>query len=200
VHRWTKGELVDIWSASENKWFTDGVIEEVRDKASTSHEGKPLPAGCAKIVYNNGSRGKWLQPEALNDRNVVKPSIKPPHFTGFMKKETHNLLSEWHDRYFEMRDGFLTWWISKEDAKAGTKPQCSLELVKLQMKAAGSTTKFSIRTASSRGVVYNFDTNVTAGRHSVEEWANALKQHAAFAAVVIMRVPHTLAYDRTRSL
>jgi len=176
-----KGDLVDIWSASENKWFTDGMIEEMRDTASTSHEGKPLPAGCAKIVYNNGARGKWLQPEVLNDRSVVKPSIRPPTFHGFMKKETHNILSEWHDRYFELRDGFLTWWITLDDSKAGSKPQCSLELVRLQMKASGSTSRFSLRTASSSGVVYNFDAAAKDDAHTVEEWTNALKQHAAFA-------------------
>lgn len=179
--RFNKGDQVDIWSHTENKWFTDGVIEETRDEASTTVDGKPLPAGAAKIVYSNGQRGKWLQPEILNDRSVVKPSIKPAVFNGFMKKETHNIMSEWHTRHFELRDGFLTWWITIEDAKAGTKPQCSLELVGLQMKATDKSTKISIRSASSRGVVYNFDSNAGTTPKSIEDWVAALKLHAAFA-------------------
>jgi outer membrane biosynthesis protein TonB len=175
------GDLVDIGSHTEGKWFTDGIIEEVRVNASTTHEGKPLPAGCGKIVYNAGSRGKWLQPEALNDRSVVKPSIRPTTFTGFLKKETHNILSEWHVRYFELKDGYLTWWITLEDARTGVKPQTSLELVGLQMKAPAQSSKFSIRTASSKGVVYNFDAATGAGYHPVEEWAANLRQHAAYA-------------------
>jgi hypothetical protein len=175
------GDLVDIWSHTEGKWFTDGIIEEVRETASSTHEGKPLPAGCGKIVYNAGSRGKWLQPEALNDRQIVKPSIRPTTFTGFLKKETHNILSEWHVRYFELKDGYLTWWITLEDARTGVKPQTSLELVGLQMKAPAQSAKFSIRTASSKGVVYNFDAATGTGYHTVEEWAANLRQHAAYA-------------------
>merc|ERR1711966_643634 len=118
---------------------------------------------------------------------VVKPSIKPPSFLGKMKKETHNILTEWHVRHFELQDGFLTWWITAEDAVAGAKPQCSLELVGLQMKSSDKSSKISIRTASSRGVVYNFDAHTGAkpadppveGSHQLGEWVAVLKQHAA---------------------
>jgi len=177
-----KGDLVDIYSLTEKKWFTDGVIEEIRLTSSATPDGKPLPAGCAKVVYSNGQRGKWLQPEAMADRNLVKPSIKPQVFTGFLKKETHNILSEWHVRHMELRDGFFTWWISEEDAKCKVKPQCALELVGLQMKATATSTRFALRTASSKGVVYNFDCATgLASAKSVEDWAAALKQHAAYA-------------------
>jgi len=177
-----KGDLVDIYSLTEKKWFTDGVIEEIRLVTSATPDGKPLPAGCAKVVYSNGQRGKWLQPEAMADRNLVKPSIKPQVFAGFLKKETHNILSEWHVRHMELRDGFFTWWISEEDAKCKVKPQCALELVGLQMKATATSTRFALRTASSKGVVYNFDCATgTPAAKSVEDWAAALKQHAAYA-------------------
>lgn len=178
---YVKGDSVDIFSESEKKWFTDGVIEDVKDEASVTPEGKELPKGCAKIVYSNGQRGKWLHPDVLYNKNVVQASIKPTRFKGFLKKETHNLLSEWHVRYFELRNGYLSWWITVEDGKKGSKPQCTLELVGLELKVAASSALISIRTASSRGVVYNFDAKTGPGQNTIEEWVAAFKQHAAFA-------------------
>jgi len=179
---WFKqGDFVDIFSESEKKWFTDGVIEEIRWETSTTPDGKTLPEGCAKVVYSNGQRGKWLHPDVLYNKNVVQASIKPTSFKGFLKKETHNILSEWHVRYFELRNGYLSWWITVDDAKKGVKPQCTLELVGLELKVATSSALLSIRTASSRGVVYNFDAKTGPLQSPIDDWLAAFKQHAAFA-------------------
>mmetsp|Transcript_96419 Transcript_96419/g.267881 ORF Transcript_96419/g.267881 Transcript_96419/m.267881 type:complete len:589 (+) Transcript_96419:117-1883(+) len=185
-----KGDLVDIWNHAANKWFTDGLIVEVRDEASTTAGGKPLPAGCAKIFYDSGKRAKWLQPKVLNDRRIVKPFVKPPNFRGYMKKQTHNVVSQWNVCYFELRDGFLTWWKTLEEYDAGVKPHASLGLVGLQMPkgAADKSTRISIRTASSKGVVYNFDINADDADGGLlglrclkdrrsEEYATAVQQH-----------------------
>lgn len=176
-----RGDFVDIWSHTEQKWFIDGMVDEIRQEASTTQEGKSLPAGCAKIVYNKGQRGKWLQPEALVDPGVVRKSEKPGPFDGFLKKEAHNIFSEWHTRYFKLKDGVLSWWITLEDAHNGVKPQNKLELVGLQMKAASSSTKFSIRGTKSKGVVYNLDADTGQGHLPVDAWTQALKAHAAYA-------------------
>jgi len=186
----SEGDLVDIWIHAANKWFTDGLIAEVRHEASTTSDGRPLPAGCAKIVYNNGTCAKWLQPDLLNNRNVVKPFPKPPHFQGLMQKQTHHLASQWNVRQFEIRDGFLKWWKTQIDYVSGDKPQGSLHLIGLQMPkiAVDKPTQIAIRTASSKGVVYNLDINAGDADGGLlglrclkdrtsEEYATALQQH-----------------------
>merc|ERR1712098_834750 len=119
-------------------------------------------------------------PDPMNDLEAVKPSARPKPFSGVLQEETHNLLSEWHVRFFELKDGNLTWWITQEDQKNNAKPQCCLSLVGLMMKVATSSTRFAIRTVSSKGVVYNFDCNTGTGAKPLVQWVQALKQHSAF--------------------
>jgi len=180
-NEWKKGDLVDIWSSSEKKWFTDGVLEEVRGGTSSTADGKELPPGCVKVVYGNGLRGKWIHPDAMNDEAQVKRAEKPEVFSGFLLKETHKFRKDWHMRYFEVKDGFLTWWVTQEDAKNGVKPQSSLSLVGLMMKIKKSSTQFGVRTASSKGVVYNLDCSHVPGTKYLAQWVEALKLHSAYS-------------------
>lgn len=178
---YVKGDMVDIWSHSDGKWFTDGVIEEIRHSSSFAADGKPLSPGSAKIIYSNGIKGKWLQPKDLMDRKLVKPSIKPRLFTGFLKTETHSVVEDWQVRYCELFEGKLTWWKSAEDARFNAKPQRILDLAGLQLKTPPESLQFSIRTSSSNGDVFTFDTNVEGCHKKVAEWFAALKQHASYA-------------------
>jgi hypothetical protein len=185
-----KGDLVDIWIHAAKKWYTDGLIVEVRGETSATGDGKPLPAGCAKITYDNGQKVKWLQPEVLANKLVVKPFVKPPKFHGLMLKQTHGLMaSQWNLRHFDLSDGFLSWWKSKADYDAGGKPSVCLILVGLRMqKCGGKSTQFWMRTASSKGVVYLFDINADDAdggllglsclkNKTSEEYADALRQY-----------------------
>jgi len=73
------------------------------------------------------------------------------------------------------------WWTNKEDSIAGVKERGSSELVGLKLKSMGKSTRFSIVTEASQGVVYNFDLATGTRQKPKEHWIEALKQHAAFA-------------------
>lgn len=170
-----KGDLVEVFSASSGKWHDDGVVLQVLD-ASDMQDGLSLPAGSVKIQYQNDHRLKWIPPCHLTRCLRKSERPRPPKaLTGELLKETHNWVAEWHVRYFQLKRGWLQWWVNREDAVEGVKPNGALDLTGLAVGSAG--TVFSMRTANSKGVVYNFDArNVD----DVATWMQGLKEHAMY--------------------
>jgi len=170
-----KGDLVEVFSASSNKWHDDGVVLQVLD-SSDMQDGLSLPAGSVKIQYQNDHRLKWIPPCHLSRCLRKSERPRPPKaLTGELLKETHNWVAEWHVRYFQLKRGWLQWWVNREDAVEGVKPNGALDLTGLAVGSAG--TVFSMRTANSKGVVYNFDArNVD----DVATWMQGLKEHAMY--------------------
>merc|ERR1719198_1351080 len=94
-----------------------------------------------------------------------------------MNKKT---LFKWHTRYFELKDGVLTWWRCKEDSLAGVEPQRSLKL--LGAKAIASKQKNNgITIGQNDGhndvalPVLELETD------DVKKWVASLKAHALYA-------------------
>jgi hypothetical protein len=59
------GDILHVWSVSENKWYTDGVIQEMQEDR-------------AMIGYKQCSRAKFLALEQLQDRNCIKLATASP--------------------------------------------------------------------------------------------------------------------------
>jgi len=57
VKLYAKGDLVDVYSSHNKKWFTDGEIVD-NTKDGMQIDGFKVRAGSMKIVYDNGSRFK----------------------------------------------------------------------------------------------------------------------------------------------
>jgi len=170
-----KGDAVLVYSNAAQVWHDDGVIIEVIDEAC-KRDGFALPAGSMKAQYNNGRRYKWVTPVQAKDflKKSTRP-VPPPPLTGELFKETHNFITEWHVRHFELSKGFLQWWMTADDARTGARPNGVVSLLGLQMRVL--ETVFSLRTSSTKGVIYSFDATTEEG---VAKWTDHLSKHAAY--------------------
>jgi len=170
-----KGDSVLVYSNAAHVWHDDGVIIEVIDEAC-KRDGFALPAGSMKAQYNNGRRYKWVTPVQAKDflKKSTRP-VPPPPLTGELFKETHNFITEWHVRHFELSKGFLQWWMTADDARNGARPNGVVSLLGLQMRVL--ETVFSLRTSSTKGVIYSFDATTDEG---VSKWTEHLSKHAAY--------------------
>merc|ERR1719247_1326947 len=69
--QFSKGELVHIWSNSQNSWMTDGRILEVLAAPAISEGPSPpagvvMPVGAVKIASRAGT--KWIMPDFISSQ------------------------------------------------------------------------------------------------------------------------------------
>jgi len=170
-----KGDYVQVYSSTAKSWMDDGLVVDILTE-SANIDGLSLAPGTAKIQYAKGQRYKWVTPEQQKEH--LKPSKRPkvPNpLKGELLKETHNFITEWHVRHFELSQGFLQWWMTKEDAVKGKKPNTTIELTGLQLRR--EDTKFYLRTGASKGVVYAFDATTMSGATA---WITSLQDHSKY--------------------
>jgi len=173
--KYKRGELLFVYSNAAKQWMDDGIVVAVLLE-SGEHDGLSLPKDSVKVQYNNRRQFKWVTPAQL--KQYVRPSKRPvPPLTllGELLKETHNWISQWHVRYFELSKGYLQWWMTSDDAKNGVVPNGSLSLTGLEMTV--KDTVMYIRTATSKGMIYAFDATTT---ESVMKWSEMMKQHEEY--------------------
>lgn len=170
-----KGDLLFVYSNATKQWMDDGVIVQVLD-ADGTHDGLKLPKDAVKVQYNNRRQFKWITPAQTNA--YLRPSRRPappPTLLGELLKETHQWITVWHVRYFELSKGYLQWWLNADDAKNGVVPNGSLSLSGLEMSLQG--TVLHLRTHSSKGMIYAFDATSV---ESASKWAEMLKKHEEY--------------------
>ncbi|CAK0802922.1 unnamed protein product [Prorocentrum cordatum] len=168
--------LVQVFSSASKLWHDDGVVVQTVSEPC-SLDGFQLPAGSMKVQYLNGLRFKWVAP--AQSAEMLRPSRRPappPTLTGRMLKETHNMITQWHVRHFELKHGWLQWWQNEADIGSGVKPNGALQLVGLQLSREGNSSVFRLRTAASR-TVYHFDSTTDEG---TDMWTKALNEHAEY--------------------
>lgn len=68
LDRFSVGDAVEVWSNSQQKWFSDGIVQEVSQEENIVG-GSLVPAGSVLVVWSGGS--KWIMPQ---------------HFTQFLKR------------------------------------------------------------------------------------------------------------------
>jgi len=173
-----KGDLVVIYSRAVGQWLDDGIIfDEVKeDEEDGVHDGCKLAAGSVKVLYNNSKTFKWILPSQFKSMLRVSSRPSAPYaLAGQLLKQTHNWITTWHLRHFEVSRGYLQWWATVDDANAGKSPSTSLCLAGLEMSRKGSV--FYVRTNSSKGIKYSFD---AAAPDSAELWCVALQEHESY--------------------
>lgn len=179
VKLFKKGDRVIVFSSKKTGWHDDGDIVETMEEGG-SRDGFSLPAGSVKAQYACGRKYKWVTPAQVGE--ALQKSSRPPAprpMTGEMLKENHNLFTEWHSRHFELSKGFLQWWTSPEDAKDGAPPKGTVSLLQIQKLQQGS--KFKMQTASTKGVIYNFDAQTV---ENALEWLECMETHAAYCELM----------------
>lgn len=62
VEVFERGDKVQIYSASQNIWYPDGVVEEV-----LPNDTAEAPKNSLRIRYADGERQKWVRPEELSN-------------------------------------------------------------------------------------------------------------------------------------
>jgi hypothetical protein len=67
----------------------------------------------------------------------------------------------WQLRWFEVRSGYLRWWNSPAEARAGVAPKGTQQLIVGLRMQLRSTTQFSLDAHCGKDKVYVFDTNVS---------------------------------------
>jgi len=167
--------LLFVYSNAAKQWMDDGIVVAVLNE-SGEHDGLALPKSSLKVQYNNRRQFKWVTPLQL--KQYVRPSkrpVPPPTLLGELLKETHNWISQWHVRYFELSKGYLQWWMTSQEAKEGQAPNGSLSLTGLEMTV--KDTVMYIRTATSKGMIYAFDATTI---ESISKWAEMMKQHEEY--------------------
>lgn len=171
-----KGDLVEVFSNADKKWCDDGVIEEIANEAGT-YDGVDVPAGAIKVKYGNNRKIKWISREFLEFVKLSTRPVPPSPLVGEMMKQTHNWLSEWHPRYFQLNQGWMQWWKTAQDARKGMEPNGRLHLLGLELNSSNSTA-FQLRTSDSKGVVYAFDAVKV---DAATRWIRGLEEHYLYA-------------------
>jgi len=172
-----KGDVVEIFSQRLDKWFLDAEVVSVTTEVLVE-KGMRVPAGSLKIVYDNGTRFKWVAPQ--ESEKYVRPSERPrppePMAGDLLKETNYWFITRWNKYYFEVNKGFLQWWNSSEEAGKNVKPVGSVYLMGLQQKQEGDF--FRVRTEATGGAVFAFQAS-TEEESSV--WVDTLWAHAAYS-------------------
>lgn len=175
-----KGDVCEVFSVKHGKWYLDAEITETTDE-SCYLDGFRVVAGSMKVVYDNGTRFKWVAPHEMEE--LVRESSRPrpaEPLVGELTKEQHFwFLTHWTKMYFELQKGFLQWWSTKEEAGNGAKPAGSVYLLGLQQQDDDAS--FKLRTDSSEGAVHSFQAD---SAQDVQKWVEALWVHAGYCEEV----------------
>merc|ERR1740139_862620 len=175
--KYSVGDLVFVYSNATKSWVDDGIALEILEKQE-SRDGLDLPAGSVKVQYNSRKLFKWVNPAQMQGylRKSLRP--RPPNaVTGEMLKETHNWVSTWHVRYFELCRGYFQWWQTADHAKTGAPPNGSLALTGLEMTRPLPGNILYLRTSNSKGRVYAYDATTDA---SATKWNEMLLKHQQY--------------------
>lgn len=170
------GDVVEVFSARQNKWFTDAEVVDVAREV-VNEKGMKVPAGSTKIVYDQGTRFKWVAPQEMEQ--FVRPSTRPrppEALSGELLKETHYwFITSWTKYYFEVNKGFLQWWNNREDAASNVAAVGSVYLLGLQQKDDGVL--FKLRADSTGGAVFAFQSE---SPEETSAWVDTLWLHSAY--------------------
>jgi len=175
-----KGDVVEVYSMNQNKWFVDAEVVEVV-KESAVRDGHRVSAGSMKVVYQNGTRFKWVGAHEMDQ--YLRASGRPKHpepLMGELQKETYFFfVTRWFKLYFELHKGFLQWWNKQEEAKVSAQPVASIYLLGLQLQQEGAS--FKLRADSTKGAVFAFQADT---EEEATKWVEALWLQAEYCTEV----------------
>lgn len=172
---YSKGDMVEFWSASRRQWMLDGEVSEVTPESRTD-DGLQIAAGSLMILFSNGKRFEWLAPQLAETH--LRPSPRPKAalpVTGNILKEDHGCWTVRQWRYIELSKGFLRWWGSEDSARSGAESEGTVYLLGLQQQRKGLD--IHLRASSTRGIIYTFQATA---EDEAEVWSQALWAHAGY--------------------
>jgi len=159
-----------------DKWFTDAEVVNVATEVLVE-KGMRVPAGSLKIVYDHGTRFKWVNPQ--EPEKYLRPSGRPrppePMSGDLLKESNYWFTTRWNKYYFEVSKGFLQWWSTSEEAENNVKPAGSVYLMGLQQQQQGE--QFRVRADATGGAVFAFQ---AASEEESSVWVDTLWAHATY--------------------
>jgi len=170
------GDQVEVWSSKNNMWYMDAEVVDIA-KETGAIDGLKIKAGSMKVVYDNGSRFKWVPPQQMEGYLRLSPRPKPPPpLTGNIFHATNGWWStQWNSCYAELNRGFLQWWESQEAAKRGGLPVGKLHLRGFGCREQGNS--LTLKSDSSGATTYNFKFD---NPEITSQWVNQLWAHSGF--------------------
>lgn len=173
---WSRGDVVEVFSEENQKWFLDAEVAEVVDESSMQGNFRVV-AGSMKVVYSNGAHFKWVAPQEMETLIRGSPRPRPPDpAVGELRIETHKLFfTQWTTHYLELSKGFLQWWRTREDAQSKNEPIGSVYLLGLQLQRTGMVCR--IRADVTKGAVSIFKAE---SEDEAASWEEDLWAHAGF--------------------
>lgn len=181
IKLWTKGDCVEVYSVKHQKWFNDAEIVEVVTETCV-REGYRVNAGSMKVVYENGTRFKWVAAQEMDQ--FLRPSNRPkpvqPRLGDLMKETYWLFVPRWNKLYVEMHKGFLQWWNTREEAQKRAKPQGSIYLLGLELQLEGTT--FKLRSDSTQGALFTFQ---AMSEEEAKKWVDDLWLQAEYCSEML---------------
>lgn len=177
VKLYSKGDMVEVWSAKQQEWMFDGEVVEVAAESFISvGDCLQVAAGSMMVVFANGALYEWLTPQLVETHLRPSPRpLAPSPMVGTLLKETHGWFTFRHERYVELSKGFLRWWESEEAARKGEEAAGTVYLLNLQMQSMGQD--INLRSSGTKGKIYTFE---AATEEDTEAWSQALWAQSAY--------------------
>lgn len=142
VRLFQKGSFVEIYSGSQQCWFTDGEVTEIAWESGVM-DGVLVSAGSTKIVYGHGMHFKWVESHRLTE--LVRPSGRPSPPDVLVGNLTQARRGRWWAWcYFRLQKGALLWWDTEDESSA--KPAGKIHLQGLRLEQRGLCIKLASQT------------------------------------------------------
>lgn len=177
VKLFPRGCLVEIYSASKQRWIVDGEVVEVAWE-SIKKDKVLITAGSTKVVFDQGRLFKWVPSHKLHEtvRRSSRPQ-RPKPLVGQIMLERPAWLGanvmQWS--YFQLRSGVMQWWETEQDAAAGKQPDGKVKLLGMKMKREGMC--ISLRIDNTCGESCSLKAQLT---ESPGKFVSAVRAHAKF--------------------
>merc|ERR1719436_1351042 len=112
--------------------------------------------GAIRVQYGKGHLSKWITLDSA--QKYLRPSNRPrPPRSMHGVMERHSIDEsgeEWIPRYFELHQGFMTWWPSQNDAKKNSKPCGATSLLGVMLRVDDVNIQWF--TCQNMGTMYTF--------------------------------------------
>jgi hypothetical protein len=170
------GEQVEVFSMKRGVWVLDGEIADVVSEACTKDNFK-LRAGSIKVLFDNATMYKWILPGRVAEQIRPSPRVKPKEaLVGVLEIEVnlHDTIA-WVGVHVEVNKGYLQWWHSQEDARAGSKSVGIAYLFGLELNEGGR--ELILQTFATRGIFFSFRAKT---EEDAQLWRTALRDHSNY--------------------
>lgn len=169
-----KGDDVDVFSFSRQRWHHDGEVTHVATESCTIGSTQ-VWAGSMRVLYDHKQRFKWVAPQEMEKmlRRSVRPRAPGQVVGSLLRKQEYWLSTEWPTAHLKLRKGCLQVWNTAEEAIAGVKPDITVDVSGLVETSVEGT---CLHMWSNNGQESTLCFRATA-EEVVASWEQALWEH-----------------------